>query len=99
MKETALKQLVVGMTATMKLGSPVRLWMRRIRDASRRLTPVHYYTLLSDDVWERGSRPQYVEVKIAKVMLPYAIVYHHNGQRWVRLWIDTRDVPLYSPSQ
>ena len=42
MKETALKQLVVGMTAMMTIGSPVRQWMRTIRDGSRRLTPVHY---------------------------------------------------------
>ena len=29
-------------------------------------------------------------------MLPYAIVYHHNGRGWVRLWIDTRETALFA---
>ncbi len=36
-------------------------------------------------------------VRIGKVMLPYVIAYHHNGRGWIKLWIDTREVPLYSP--
>lgn len=79
----------------MKFGSPVRQWMRKLRDSSRWLTPVHY-ALLSEDGLQPGCGPQ---VKIAKVMLPYAIVYHHNGRGWVKLWIDTREVPLYLPCQ
>ena len=31
MKEVAIKQLVVGMTALMKVGAPVRMWMRSLR--------------------------------------------------------------------
>ena len=98
MKAVTLKHLLVGTKVRMKVGSPVRQWMRRLRDGRRWLTPVHY-TLLSDDAQEPGGRPQYVEVKIAKVMLPYAIVHHHTRQGWVKLWIDTREVPLYSPCQ
>ena len=96
MKEVTLEQLQAGMTAMMKVGSPVRQWMRGIRDARRWLTPVHY-TPPSEDVLEPGSGPQYVEVRIGKLMLPYAIVYHHYGRGRVKLWIDTREVPLYSP--
>ena len=96
MRETALKQLVAGMTARMKAGSPVRQWMRIIRDGGRRLTPVHYIPR-PENVLTSGSGQQFVEVKIARLMSPYAIVYHHNGRGWVKLWIDTREVPLYSP--
>ena len=92
MKAVTLKHLLVGTKARMQVGSPVRQWMRRLRDGRRWLTPVHY-TLLSDDERKPESRPQYVEVKIAKVMLPYAIVYHHTGRGRVKLWIDTREVP------
>ena len=96
MKEVALKQLFVGATAMMKDGSSVRVWMRRNRDNSRWLTPLHY-TPRSDDERDPADAPQYLEVKIVKVMLPYAIAYHHNGRGWVKLWLDTREVPLYSP--
>ena len=44
-----------------------------------------------------ANRPEYVEVEIVKVMLPYAIAYHHDGRSWARLWFDTREVPLYAP--
>jgi hypothetical protein len=98
MKEVALKQLAVGMTAMMRVGSPVRQWMRKIRDGTRWLTPVHY-TPLPDDPLEPEAGPQLVEVEIGKIMLPYATVYHDNGRGWVKLWIDTREVRLYSPCQ
>ena len=96
MKEAALKKLVAGMTATMKIGSPVRQWMRTLRNSSRQLTPVHY---TPPPALEHATTPEFVEVEIAKVMLPYAIVYHHNGRGWVKLWIDTREVPLYTACQ
>jgi hypothetical protein len=95
MKEVALKQLVVGMTAMMKVGSPVRMWMRSLRTGSRILTPVHYAPL-SQAVVHTQWGMLYVEVNVAKVMLPYAIVYHHNGRGWVRLWIDTRETALFA---
>ena len=96
MKEVALKQLIVGAKAMMKAGSPVRMWMRRNRDGSRWFTPVNYIPQ-SDDARNPGSEPQYMKVKIAKVMFPYVVVRRHNGRGWVKLWIDTREVPLYSP--
>ena len=96
MKEVALKQLFVGATAMMKVGSPVRVWMRRNRDNSRWLTPVNYVPQ-SGDKREPAADPQYIEVKIVKVSLPFAVAYHHNGRGWVKLWLDTREVPLYSP--
>ncbi len=95
MKQVALKQLVVGMAAMMKVGSPVRMWMRNLRDGSRVLTPIHYVPRPSALVHgQLGLR--YVQVKVAKVMLPYAIVYHHNGRGWLRLWIDTRETSLFA---
>jgi hypothetical protein len=95
MKEIAPTQLAVGMTALMKVGSPVRQWMHNLRGGKRKwLVPVQY-TPPSQD----GSTPldgrQYVEVNIAKLMPPYAIVYHHNGHGWVKLWLDTREATLF----
>ena len=55
MKAVTLRQLLVGMTVRMKVGSPVRQWMRRLGDGRRWLTPVHYI-LLSDDC--AGTREQ-----------------------------------------
>ncbi|MGO8689414.1 MAG: hypothetical protein ACLQLG_07250 [Thermoguttaceae bacterium] len=95
MKEVALKQLVVGMTALMKVGAPVRMWMRSLRTGRRILTPAHYAPL-SQSVVHVHWGMLYVEVKVARVMLPYAIVYHHNGHGWVRLWIDTRETALFA---
>ena len=95
MKQVALKQLVVGMTAMMKVGAPVRMWMRNLRDGSRVLTPIHYAPL-SHAVVHAQFGLRYVQVRVAKVMLPYAIVYHHNGRGWVRLWIDTRETALFA---
>lgn len=98
MKQVALNQLIVGMTAMMKIASPVRLWMRNLRDGSRRLTPAHYAPL-SQAVVDSRFGLQYLEVKVVKVMLPYAIVHHHNGRGWVRLWIDTRETALFSVNE
>jgi hypothetical protein len=96
MKEVTLTQLVAGTKAMMKVGSPVRMWMRRLRDDSRLLTPLPYIPQ-SDGQRDPANRPEYVEVEIVKVMLPYAIAYHHDGRGWARLWFDTREVPLYAP--
>ena len=95
MKEVALKQLVVGMTAMMKVGSPVRMWMRNLRSGKRLLIPAHYAPL-SEAVVHSQFGLLYLEVKVARVMLPYAIVSHHNGRGWVRLWIDTRETALFA---
>jgi hypothetical protein len=41
MKQITLNKLVVGMTAMMKVGSPVRQWMRILRGGPKKwLTPV-----------------------------------------------------------
>ena len=61
----------------------------------RILTPAHYAPL-SQSVVHVHWGMLYVEVKVARVMLPYAIVYHHNGHGWVRLWIDTRETALFA---
>ncbi len=95
MKQVALNQLIVGMTAMMKSGAPVRLWMRNLHNNRRVLTPAHYAPL-SQVVAHPECGLEYLEVRVVKVMLPYAIVYHHNGRGWVRLWIDTRQTPLFS---
>jgi hypothetical protein len=96
MKEIMTKELVVGTTAMMKVGSPVRQWMRVVgRGPKRWLTPLRYvplqYSLDLDKV------PKYVEVGIGAIMMPYAIVYHRIGREWVKLWVDTREVALYRP--
>ena len=95
MKMVALTQLVVGMTAMMKVGAPVRMWMRNLRDGSRVLTPIHYVPR-SRAVVHAQLGLRYVQVRVVKVMPPYAIVYHHNGRGWLRLWIDTRETALFA---
>ena len=45
MKQVALNQLIVGMTALMKVGAPVRMWMRNLRSGRRLLIPAHYAPL------------------------------------------------------
>jgi hypothetical protein len=62
------------------------------------LTPTRYVPV-SHDAPPPNSEPQYVEVEIARVMPPYAIVYHHDGRGWVRLWLDTREVGLFPVSE
>jgi hypothetical protein len=88
------EQLLVGRKALIKLGSPVRQWLCTLEDRPRKwLTPVRY-PITS----ERRARPntgrRYFEVTIARVMPPYAIVYHHDGRGWIRLWLDMREVDL-----
>ena len=79
----------------MEIGSPVRQWVYTLEDVPKPwLTPVRY-SVASVDASEPTMEPQYVEVTIAKVMLPYAIVCHHAGRGWTRLWLDTREVPLF----
>ena len=83
----------------MRVGSPVRQWIYTLEHKSVAwLTPVRY-RVASEDVPKSQSEPQYVEVTIARVMPPYAIVYHHDGRGWVRLWLDTREVPLFPVSE
>jgi hypothetical protein len=97
MKEIAARELVVGATALMRVGSPVRRWLRVLGGRRRRwLTPVRYMPpgASRDLDW----LPQYVTVDIGMVRLPYAVMYHHDGSGWVQLWIDTRDVALYLPN-
>jgi hypothetical protein len=94
MKRKTPKQPVVGERALMPVGSPARQWMYTLEDKPKAwLIPVRY-AATTDDHSDHDAEPQYVEVTIAKLMLPYAIVYHHDGQGWIRLWIDTREVHL-----
>jgi hypothetical protein len=96
MRKRTPEQLAVGMKAMMRTGSPVRQWIYTLEHKSKAwLTPVPY-TVATDDPSEPKTGPQYVEVRIARVMPPYAIVYHHDGRGWVRLWLDTREVPLFA---
>jgi len=84
---------VGGAKALMKIGSPVRQWMHTLADSPETwLTPVRYAPELPDD---SKARLPYLEVTITQIMPPYAIVYHHNGREWVRLWIDTRETRLF----
>jgi hypothetical protein len=62
------------------------------------LTPTRYVPA-SQDAPPPNSEPQYVEVEIARLMPPYAIVYHHDDRGWVRLWLDTREVGLFPVSE
>ena len=92
------EQLLVGRRALIRVGSPVRQWLCTLEDKPRAwLTPVRY-TAASESEFEPHAKPQYVEVVIAKVMSPYAIVYHHDGRGWVRLWLDMREVHLFLTS-
>jgi hypothetical protein len=95
MKEVVVTQLTAGTSAMMLVGSPVRQWVRSLRDNRRWLTPLHY-TPAIEIVLGSIDKPTYVEVKVAKVMLPYAIVCHRIGRGWMKLWIDTREVTLYA---
>ncbi len=96
MKEITARELVVGTTAMMKVGSPVRQWLRVVRGGRKRwLTPLRY--LPPQHLLQSDKLPRYVEVGIGALMLPYAIVYHHDGRDWVKLWVDTRKVTLYEP--
>ena len=83
------------MTAMMKSARRCGCGCEIFTTASGFLTPAHYAPLS-----QVGSHPEfgleYLEVRVVKVMLPYAIVYHHNGRGWVRLWIDTRETALFS---
>jgi len=96
-RKIALERLAEGMVAMMMVGAPVRQWMRRLRGGTQAwLTPVRY-TPPSQDRWEPSGEPRYVEVEIAKVMLPYVIVYHHRDNGSVKLWLDTRRTGLFAP--
>ena len=98
MKKIATQQLTVGMTAMLEVGSPVRKWLRNLPSGRKRLTPLQF-TPSSHRRSRLTSKMQHYEVKIAKLMLPYAIVYHHDGQRWVKLWLDTREVVLFEATR
>ena len=79
-----------------RIGSPVRQWLYTLEPEPKAwLTPTRYMAA-SHNASVPNGEPQYVEVEIAKVMPPYAIVYHHDGQGWVRLWLDTREVRLFA---
>jgi hypothetical protein len=94
MRDRTAEHLVAGSRALMKVGSPVRQWIHTLEHKSKTwLTPVRY-AVPSRYASGPSSGPQYVEVIIAEIMPPYAIVYHHNGRQWVRLWLDTREVHL-----
>ena len=83
----------------MRIGSPVRQWMYTLEPKPKAwLTPTQYMAA-SHNASESNSEPQYVEVEIARIMPPYAIVRHHDGERWVRLWLDTREVRLLPVSE
>ena len=95
MKAIVITQLAVGMTAVMKVGSPVRQWMRIFHGGPKKwLTPVRY-TPVSQGASEPAGGPQFVAVKVAKLMPPYAVVYHHTSRGLVKLWLDTREVALF----
>jgi hypothetical protein len=97
MRQIATEQLVLGMTVFMKVASPVRRWMRKYRGGARLwLTPVQYF-LLSPQTIEFTNGLRCVKVQIAKVLQPYAIVYHYDGCNWVKLWLDTREARLFAP--
>jgi hypothetical protein len=99
MKGKTSEQLFVGRRALMKVGSPVRQWLYTLEDRPKAwLTPVQY-TVVSEDAPQPSTGPQYVEVTIAKVMPPYAIVRHHDGRGSVLLWLDTREVHLFLTSE
>jgi hypothetical protein len=99
MRERTPERFVAGMRAMIRIGSPVRQWMYTLEPESKAwLTPTQYMVTLHN-ASESNSGPQYVEVEIARVMPPYAIVYHHDCQGWVRLWLDTREVRLFAVSE
>ncbi len=99
MREGTPEPLVVGARAMMKIGSPVRQWLRTLGKTSETwLTPVRY-GLASQYAAPPKNGPQYVEVRIARITPPYAIVYHHNGREWVSLWVDLREVRLHAASE
>jgi hypothetical protein len=96
MRDRTPEQLVVGKRALMKNGSPVRQWMCLLgRRSETWLTPVRY-TMASKDASQPTAGPKYLEVTIARIMPPFAVVHHHNGHEWVRLWLDLREVGLYA---
>lgn len=99
MKEIAMAELLVGMTVLMKIGSPVRQWMLRIDGGSKKwLLPLRY-TPAADNYLELTGTPRFVRVKIARIMLPYLIVLHHDGRGWIKLWLDTREVGLFASNE
>ena len=90
MKKGTPDPLVVGARAMLRIGSPVRQWLHTLGQKSETwLTPVRY-GLASQYTSPPQGGPQYVEVRIAKIMATYAIVDHYNGRQWVRLWLDIR---------
>jgi hypothetical protein len=94
MKRRTSEHLIIGRKALLKVGSPVRQWVYTLDDVPKPwLTPVRYRAA-SVEAIEPTTEPQYVEVTIVKVILPFAIVCHHVGRECVRLWLDTREVPL-----
>jgi hypothetical protein len=99
MRRRVPKHLVVGGKALMPVGSPVRQWMYTLEEKPKPcLIPLRYMPPAADHS-SRDAGPKYIEVTIAKVTPPYAIVYHHDGQGWVRLWIDMREVHLLLASE
>jgi hypothetical protein len=62
------------------------------------LTPVRY-TMPPREASGPDKAPEYIKVLIIQIMPPYAIVCHHNGRQWVRLWLDAREVHLFPISE
>jgi hypothetical protein len=93
------KRLVAGMRAMLQVGSPVRQWMYTLDPKPKAwLTPTRYVPASRDGVGSDGE-PEYVDVEVTQVTPPYAIVYHYDGEGWVRLWLDMREVRLYAVSK
>lgn len=83
----------------LKIGSPVRQWMHTLDpDSKSWLTPTRYMAA-SNNISVSDGEPEFVEVEITRVMPPYAIVHHHDGHGWVRLWLDMREVRLFPVSE
>ena len=96
MKEITARELVVGTTAMMKVGSPVRQWLRVVRRGAETMADALEVLAATAFIAER----QVAAIRGSghrRLMLPYAIVYHHDGRDWVKLWVDTRKVTLYEP--
>jgi hypothetical protein len=95
MKGKNFKPPLVGRKAVMKNGAPVRQWLYTLDGKPQPwLTPLRYLKA-RENASELNTGRQYLEVVIAKIMPPYALVDHHDGQGWVRLWLDMREVNLF----
>jgi len=96
MREIAVERLAAGMAVLMQTDSPVRQWMRRHRGGSEKwLTPTHYNPSFGKIPGPTGEL-EYILVEVAKVMPPYVVVFHDDGDGSVTLWIDMREVTLFA---